>query len=654
MASNTLAGLLRQSTIDDHEELLKAANAALKTSKNDLEAQHVKTVALLKLDRFEEALHALEAGGNQLKERAQLEHAYALYKTGKPQEAAELVAKVNERGAKHLEAQARYRSEDFQRAAELYESLSRQGAEVSHEEVDLRINSSAVDAQLEWANLGHLARNKKPGRQDLEAFETAYNAACGSLARGELAQADILLKRSKDLCNALEDLSDDEKRSELLPIMVQQVYVLTRLGRAEEAQKLTNDIKADEILDATSKSIAKINTLTSSTSDNSFALQRLLQTTTDIPASDKPFQYQQSGLQRNGAAVSLKAQKFDGTVRSTEKAIDSKPAPTLDTVINSLSVLNAAAHARNQTGKAALKSVLPELEKRPKDVGLILVIVQLYVLTGNTETATVLLEKFLARLEESTSDENLDARYAPGLVGTLVSLYTMRGQSRHTRSELAKAAKHWRSRSKDSSNLPPSVVNLLKVAGSVLIESNSDDQSLAHDIFSDLSKTSSDSYINAGLIAAVASTSPESVTQSQTSSLTPVANLTAGIDAAALEDAGIARPPTAPTTTKASTKRPADTPAAAKKSKKPKPSKMPKEYDASRTPDPERWLPLKDRSTYRPKGKKGKQKAQMFAQGAVEDSAASRPGTPAEKVVQGGGGGGGKAKGKKKGKGGKW
>lgn len=106
MASNTLAGLLRQSTIDDHEELLKAANAALKTSKNDLEAQHVKTVALLKLDRFEEALHALEAGGNQLKERAQLEHAYALYKTGKPQEAAELVAKVNERGAKHLEAQA--------------------------------------------------------------------------------------------------------------------------------------------------------------------------------------------------------------------------------------------------------------------------------------------------------------------------------------------------------------------------------------------------------------------------------------------------------------------------------------------------------------------------------------------------------------------
>lgn len=96
-----------------------------------------------------------------------------------------------------LRPRQRYRSEDFQRAAELYESLSRQGAEVSHEEVDLRINSSAVDAQLEWANLGHLARNKKPGRQDLEAFETAYNAACGSLARGELAQADILLKRSK-------------------------------------------------------------------------------------------------------------------------------------------------------------------------------------------------------------------------------------------------------------------------------------------------------------------------------------------------------------------------------------------------------------------------------------------------------------------------
>lgn len=90
-----------------------------------------------------------------------------------------------------------YRTEDFKKAADLYETLASQKSDVAHEDVDLRINNSAVDAQLEWANLGHLVRNKKPGRQDLDAFETAYNAACGSIARGELGQAEILLRRSR-------------------------------------------------------------------------------------------------------------------------------------------------------------------------------------------------------------------------------------------------------------------------------------------------------------------------------------------------------------------------------------------------------------------------------------------------------------------------
>ena len=105
-ATATLANLLRQGSIDDHEELLKAAEATLKTSKSDLEAQHVKVVALLKLDRYEEALKALESGGNALRGKAQLEHAYALYKTGRNEEAAKLAQKSNDRGSKHVEAQS--------------------------------------------------------------------------------------------------------------------------------------------------------------------------------------------------------------------------------------------------------------------------------------------------------------------------------------------------------------------------------------------------------------------------------------------------------------------------------------------------------------------------------------------------------------------
>lgn len=87
--------------------------------------------------------------------------------------------------------------EDFRRAAELYTTLASEKGQVANEDVDLRINGGAVDALLEWANLGQLVKSKKPTRQDLEAFETAYNAACASIARDELGQAEILLKRSK-------------------------------------------------------------------------------------------------------------------------------------------------------------------------------------------------------------------------------------------------------------------------------------------------------------------------------------------------------------------------------------------------------------------------------------------------------------------------
>ena len=105
--NQTLGDLLKRSTLDDHDEVLKACNAALKLSKGDLYSQYVKVIALLKSDRYDDALRVLEEGGDKLKKKAQLEHAYALYKLGQLEEASELAKATNDnRGAKHVEAQA--------------------------------------------------------------------------------------------------------------------------------------------------------------------------------------------------------------------------------------------------------------------------------------------------------------------------------------------------------------------------------------------------------------------------------------------------------------------------------------------------------------------------------------------------------------------
>ena len=44
---------------------------------------------------------------------------------------------------------------------------------------------------------------------------------------------------------------------------------------------------------------------------------------------------------------------------------------------------------------------------------------------------------------------------------------------------------------------------------------------------------------------------------------------------------------------------------------------MPKNFVDGQTPDPERWLPLRDRSSYKPKNKKGKKKVADSTQGGV-------------------------------------
>lgn len=104
--NQALLALLKRTTIDDHEEVLKACNFAIKQSKGDLQAQHARVVALLKLDRYDDAVHAFDGAGEELKESARLEYAYALYKTGELEEARRIVKSVpGNRGARHLEAQ---------------------------------------------------------------------------------------------------------------------------------------------------------------------------------------------------------------------------------------------------------------------------------------------------------------------------------------------------------------------------------------------------------------------------------------------------------------------------------------------------------------------------------------------------------------------
>ncbi|OJD27475.1 hypothetical protein ACJ73_01133 [Blastomyces percursus] len=648
MATQSISALLQRSTIDDHEEVIKACNAVLKTSKNDLNALHVKTVALVKLDRFEDAIRVIEDGGDELKKKVPLEWSYALYKVGQLEEAIKLAASVGTgRGGKHVEAQATYRAENFRRTAEVYKQLSTENSTFFGEANDLRINSRAADAQLQWSGLASQVQSTRPSREELESFETTYNVACGAIGRGEIQTGEVLLKRAKELCKSSEDLTPEDKVAELLPITVQQLYVALKQGKSDEAKSLADEINIAEIPEISTQKIAQNNSLlTSEAESNPYILHKQFHQISTSTDGDRLFSFQNRLLTRNSYVVDLLVRKFEGIQRSTGKTLSQHPAPTTSPDINSLSIFNIAAHARDGSGKAGLKEVLPVLAKRPNDIGLVLTLIQLYVSAGNVNSAISVLETFFKRLDQSISESDKDIRFNPGLIGILVSLYKIQGRKSHIKTELSRAASHWQSRSDKSPAL-------LRAAGSSLLTSGeATDLALAGKIFSELHTAHpNDQFATAGYVSSYAITSPDKVS-SIVDKLSPIQDLIADIDVSSLEAAGI--PSTTASTvlpTASTRKRPAadDANKKATAKKRVRKSRLPKDYDPNKKPDPERWLPLRDRSSYRPKGTKGKQRAAERTQGGIvneksEEPAASTP------VIQAKGQGGGNQK-KKKGKG---
>lgn len=110
------------------------------------------------------------------------------------------------------------------------------------------------------------------------------------------------------------------------------------------------------------------------------------------------------------------------------------------------------------------------------------------------------------------------------------------------------------------------------------------------------------------MVASYATTDPSKIVN-YVDTLSSVDSLIADIDVDALEAAGAAQ---------VSRKRGAEdsiVPVTKPKKIRTKKPRLPQNFDASKKTDPERWLPMRDRSYYKPKGKKGKGKVAAATQG---------------------------------------
>lgn len=412
------------------------------------------------------------------------------------------------------------------------------------------------------------------------------------------------------------------------------------------------------ISDSSTKAVARANSLVFQAESNPYMAHRMSDSLPKITGNDRLFEYQSAVLRRNKYILDLQVQKFAGVERSTSRILSREPVPAISSHKCDLGILEAASASQLQTGQEALRRLLPLLESRPDDVGLLLTVIQLYIQLQNPVPAINLLEVFFKRLEAATTADHADVRFAPGLVALAVSLYRTQGRHSAIRDELSKAAVHWQKKSGAISSGAGN--SLLREAGIELLRSSHPaDLAAAGDAFSHLvAMQPGDRTAKAGLVASFA-TSDFAKVRASLDILPSVEELTRGVDVDALIEAGVAvlPPPAVPTQGKKRTLDQAETekdrqqqPAAKKRRKR----KLPKSYDPNKQPDPERWLPLRDRSSYRPKGKKGKKRAAEATQGGIVreeetlELAGGAGSVKVEKAPAGGGGGGGKKK--KKGK----
>ncbi|KAK6501621.1 Signal recognition particle core component [Arthrobotrys musiformis] len=596
----SLSLLLQNLSLDEnqsHEEVLRHANNILKSS-SDPQTIRTRVVALIKLERYDEAVKSIEQAGSS---GLGFEHAYCLYKLGDLKGALEIsIDKVEterrQRALKHLHAQAQYRAENFESATAIYEELSALPPLVDNEGYDLRVNLGASEAQLSFVGKDGLRPKKRATAEDLQQYESAFNAACISIARGDLNAGLMLLRTSKKLCSSMEGVSEEDIQTELAPLIAQEIYALIKLGKLEEAAALYKSSDILETSDEAVKLISSANCYLTSQTPNPHVGLRVFEALKSYPqGSQKPFTFQSEILDRNTTILNLQAGKETAAIASAKALKAKNPNDyTISSVVAAIELQTADSSSAKSIAKTLKDAAVGRKLGSTTDIGISLINAQNYLKEDNVTSAVAVIETLLKELENEP-----EKRWLPGLVGVVAGLYTLQGRKTKAKAELENASAYWRS----TTNPDPAV--LLATGSAQLNSSNPQDQSMAASIFESLFASNPAPLSNAGYIAS----HPAEDMPSKIAQLTPLSTLLKDINVNALLDSGVAAPPVK--------KRPLD--AASKPQIKPRKKRkirLPKGgIDPNKKPDPERWLPLRDRSTYKPKGRKDKKKAKDLTQG---------------------------------------
>ncbi|KAG0266148.1 hypothetical protein BG011_003135 [Mortierella polycephala] len=587
---------------EEHDKVLTISDKILKLAPKDKDALHCKAITLIRLERYSDALSILN---RQLEGKFVFEKAYCLYRTNQLSDGALLIEnkrkELQASGAgqlpwdlRHLEAQMLYRMERYQECIELYAEMLKDTPKTDDSYNDILTNFNACKAAVLYTG------ETPDDRWQIEdvtntTYELSFNSACARISKGDYNQALKLLEEAKELCRkTLSEYDEVEIEQELAIIVVQTAYVYQLLGRIEQARELYHSVLKAKALEVTVPAVAANNLVTIQKEDDLFDSSKKIKTATTKALGVKFFSSQKRAIAMNELLLSLYQNKFVACRDSARQLLKSQPENDALYLI-----LAATMHKQKKTAKA-LEDLKEYAEARPESVAIQFAIVQLELMQGQDYTAAIeSLTRFLKRLPK-------EEQHRPGYVALLVWLYDQAGQGEKGVDVLSEASAVWTNSSKGSKAMPST---LLRQTAAFKLRSHRYKEA-AKDYEELVRSDPSDPASIAGLIMAYSEFEP-ALAEKYGASL-PEMRSALALDVEALEKVvpGLKREYVSTENTSAgggglSGRRPLGAGSrprrtGARKSKKRKPL-LPKSFNASNpgTPDPERWLPKRDRAAAR-------------------------------------------------------
>jgi len=610
----------------EHEKAVRVCNKILNSCPKDETAFHCKMVNLLQLGKFKDALLQMETQA-ALAEMVDLsfEKAYCLYKEnryGAALAVLDMAARTTPAGLKHkeLRAQIFYRMERYKECMSVYRDIIKNTAVGDDDfELERMTNLAAVVVHLNAQGEPQpVPETTAPGD---DTYEMIYNKACCLLANGEFQEAEELLKAAEKNCLDFlkkeandEELDQEEVDQETGIIRAQRAYAIQKQGtpdREKEAQSIYNSVLKSKPTDIGLVAVASNNLIVINKDQNIFDSRKKIKAATVEGLENKLTKGQRSEIAMNNALLTMYTNQVD-LCKDLIKGLVASGALTQaegDMIV-------AGAFSRSGRTKDAIDLVLGAGRANVKDMEKALIAAQILLEKGDKKEAL----EVLSSLPDAS-------KFRSGVLSTMVTL-CLALEDRPGAAEILKSAVNYQQ--KKSGNETMSAVVWRKTAEFHL--SGDEPSVAAHSLEELLKMEPNNLQTQAQLVLAYAKFDLAKAL-AVSKKLPKFSYQGSVVDIEALEESSFVSTKYAkakkvggadgPMSPKARATAAVSDEAAAKKKKKSKKNKkrLPKNLNVE--PDPERWIPKRERVGYRKPRKNRRKGEEKFvgAQGSATGAA---------------------------------